>query len=75
MTGIKQLSLNDSTTKLAPQEFMHKLGHLLPRIISTMAASSINIGPWYFSKVNIKDGYWQLQVAIKDALNFTYVLP
>ena len=75
LTGIKKLSVNEITTKLTPQESIHGLGHVLPHNISKMAASSRNRGPWYFSKFDINDGYWQLQVALKDTWNFAYVLP
>ena len=56
MNGIKQPSVNDSTTKLDPQEYTNELGHVVPNIIYTMEASSMNTGPWYLSKFNIKYG-------------------
>ena len=31
--------------------------------------------PFYFSKLDVKDGFWQMVVTPEDARNFTYVLP
>ena len=40
-----------------------------------MALTADDPTPILMSKVNIKDGYWQMVVNEEDAWNFAYVLP
>jgi hypothetical protein len=69
-------SVNNSSDKsLAHQESMYKLGNVIPRIIWTMALSKDTTTPFMFTKVDLKDGYWQMAVNANDAWNFAYVLP
>ena len=69
-------SVNEATDKtLAPQHAMYKLGNIIPRIIHAMAAAPENGIPLLFSKVDLKDGYWRMEVSEEDAWNFAYVLP
>ena len=39
-----------------------------------MVASSMDTVPWYFSKYDIKDGYYRLRVETDDEWKFAYVL-
>ena len=40
-----------------------------------MALSRSNNIPFRFTKLDVKDGFWQMAVANDDAWNFCYVLP
>ena len=68
-------SVNDTTTKLAPPEAMVQLGLSLKRIVSIMARHHNVALPFWFTKLDIKDGFWRLVVNGSDAWNFAYVLP
>ena len=68
-------SVNDATTPLAPQQSMGQLGKILKRLISSMADNYNPAIPFLFSKMDIKDGFWQLRVNSNDAWNFSYILP
>ena len=54
---------------------MEQLGKILRRIIFTMANQRKKGQAYLFSKMDIKDGFWRLQVSEADAWNFIYVLP
>ena len=75
VNGHKLNSVNDSTTKHAPPEAMTQLGHALKRIVALVADNWSESAPFYFSKLDIKDGFWRMAVNDTDAWNFTYVLP
>ena len=68
-------SVNKTTTPTAPQESMVQLGTSLKRIIYRMANNFEPQCPFYFSKLDIKDGFWRLVVSKDDSWNFCYVLP
>ena len=68
-------SVNSSTIKLAPQKAMSQLGSCINRTIHTMATNYDPSNPFFFSKLDIKDGYWRMLVSEEDAWNFCYVLP
>ena len=68
-------SVNSSTVKHAPAEAMVQLGQCLKRIIHTLATNYNPHQPFAFAKIDIKDGFWRMMVAEKDAWNFCYVLP
>ena len=68
-------SVNATTTKLAPQKSMAELGHVLSRIIHTMATSYKYQLPFMFCKVDIKDGFWRMVVSKAAAWNFCYIIP
>jgi hypothetical protein len=53
---------------------MEELGNELWRIIYVVATAPIHLGRILFSKLDIKDGYWQM-VEEEDEWNFAYVLP
>ena len=40
-----------------------------------MADNHDNDNRFYFSKLDVKDGFWRMVVAHENAWNFTYVLP
>ena len=68
-------SVNTSTVKKAPPETMVQLGRSLPRLINVMAANYDPEQPFYFCKLDIKDGFWRMAVSNDDAWHFCYVLP
>lgn len=68
-------SVNDTTEKLAPQHAMFELGNVIPRIIWEIAKAPDTGVPILFSKIDLKDGYWQMCVNKDDVWNFAYVLP
>ena len=56
-------SINDATdTNLAPQHSMYELGNVIPRIIWTLATAPDDDIPFLMSKVDLKDGFWQMVV-------------
>ena len=73
--GQRLSSVNESTTKLAKPEAMVQLGLSLKRIISVMAKTWSPDKPFYFTKLDIKDGFWRMAVGDDAAWNFCYVLP
>ena len=54
---------------------MLQLGQTIKRIIYTMESQRHKKTPFYFAKLDIKDGFWRLAVSDEDAWNFAYVLP
>ena len=68
-------SLNETTQKLSKAESMVQLGQTLKGIVMVMAAESwAPEKPFYFSKLDIKDGFWRMAVNDNDAWNFCYIL-
>ena len=75
INGAKLASVNKTSNKaLAPQHTMYKLGNVVLWIIWAMATSDPT-KPFLFTKVDLKDRYWQMCVNARDAWNFAYVLP
>jgi hypothetical protein len=68
-------SVNETTNKKSKQESMVQLGQSLRRIIAAMADNFDASRPFFFSKLDIKDGFWRMAVSDDDAWNFCYVLP
>jgi hypothetical protein len=68
-------SVNENTNKLAKAEAMVQLGYSLRRLITNMADAYNPAKPFYFAKLDIKDGFWRCAVNNADAWNFCYVLP
>ena len=67
-------SVNDSTTKSAPQASVDQLGHSLARLIHAFGEA----GPddkIFMAKWDVKDGFWRLDCAEGEEFNFAYVLP
>jgi hypothetical protein len=54
---------------------MTQLGLCIQRIVSTMVDNYNTSQPFYFVKLDIKDGFWQMAVSNEDAWNFAYILP
>ncbi|MEM7495148.1 MAG: hypothetical protein AAF471_03235 [Myxococcota bacterium] len=71
----RALSVNESTTWLAPQQAMAQIGFVLPRIIQYLADAPLEQGPMMFVKFDIKDGYWRVMVDPERAVNFAFVVP
>ena len=68
-------SVNDNTRQQAPSEAMGQLGSCFKRLVATMADHCNHANPFYFSKLDVKDGFWRMVVAEDQAWNFAYVLP
>ena len=69
-------SINESTSEdVAPNHMMAELGCVLPCLVYTVATALEQRGPILFSKLDIKDRYWQMVITPNDEWNFTYVLP
>ena len=68
-------SVNETTNPQSKQESMLQLGQAVRRIIQTMEAQRHKGRSFYFTKLDIKDGFWRLAVNNEDAWNFAYVLP
>jgi hypothetical protein len=73
--GHEYSSFNETTNKQAKLEAMAQLGLCLQRIVTIMADNMNPQKPFIFSKLDIKDGFWQMRVSDEDAWNFCYVLP
>ena len=54
---------------------MYELGNVIPRITWTLATAPDKDIPFLMSKVDLKDGFWQMIVLKEDSYNFAYVLP
>ena len=68
-------SVNETTSPKSRDEAMLQLGQTIRRIIYTMECNRRKDRDFYFTKLDIKDGFWRLAVNNDDAWNFAYVLP
>ena len=57
-----------------PTHSMAELGNVLRRIIWTLATTP-ETGPFFFCKVDLKDGFWRMLVQSEAQWNFAYLLP
>jgi len=73
--GMEIPSVNEATYITAPQQSMRNLGLVLPRLIAAVAAAPAHERDMFFSKLDIKDGFWRMIVKHGQHLNFAYVLP
>lgn len=73
--GLRMLSVNGATTQTAPQHSMNELGQAIQRLVALMAAAPTDFPAFLFSKLDIKDGFWRIQVGEEDKWNFAYILP
>ena len=73
--GVKYLSVNDKTRKMARPEAMVQLGLVMKRLIYYMERNRHHGLQFKFTKLDVKDGFWRMAVADGDAWNFCYVLP
>ena len=68
-------SVNETTNPTqAPKHSMDELGNVLPRIIYTLATAPAGI-PIQLAKVDLKDGFWRVEVDEEEAWAFCYILP
>ena len=67
-------SLKLSTVKQAPAYSIIQLGQCAQRQIVTLADNYDKNTPFRFAKLDIKDGYWRLEVSNTDSCNFCDVL-
>lgn len=67
-------SVNDGTTKTAPQGAIDQIGHSLQRIIHAFAAADDD-AKFFMAKWDIKDSFWRLDCEQGEEWNFAYVLP
>jgi hypothetical protein len=68
-------SVNATTNKQSLWQSMAQLGLCVQRLIATLADNHNLEKPFYFAKLDIKDGFWRMAVSDDDAWNFAYVLP
>ena len=73
--GRKYPSVNESTKKLAHQQVIGQLGLVIKRLIQTLVDHESKCLPFWFSKLDVKDGFWRMAVSDDDTWNFAYVLP
>ena len=60
-------SVNEATNpNVTPSESMAELGNVLPRLIYAVATAPDTGGPILFSKLDVKDGYWRMEVPPDD---------
>jgi hypothetical protein len=67
-------SVNDSTTKTAPNASVNQLGHALSRMIHAFAETNED-DKIFMAKWDVKDGFWRLDCQAGEEYNFAYVLP
>lgn len=72
--GSEVPSVNESSTKTAPQGAIDQMGHSLQRIIHAFAQADAD-AKVFMSKWDIKDGFWRLCAQEGEEWNFCYVLP
>ena len=60
---------------MARPEAMVQLGKVVRRIIHLMAEHRHHGHPFKFAKLDVKDGFWRMEVSDDNAWNFCYVLP
>ena len=68
-------SVNESSIKIADESAMNQLGSALKIIVATLADGQQNNKKFMYSKLDIKDGFWQMVVSEEDAWNFCYIIP
>lgn len=68
-------SVNSATTQTVPQHSINQLGRIIQRVVALMAAASTYSPPFLFSKLDIKDSFWWMQVGEEDNWIFSYILP
>lgn len=73
-TGKIVPSVNDTTTKTAPQASVDQLGHSLLRLINAFAEAAPT-DKIFMAKWDVKDGFWRLDCQEGEEYNFAYVLP
>jgi hypothetical protein len=69
-----QASVNNTMALQAPKEAVHKIGKVLPRLLTYMRDTPAGLHI-LMSKLDISDGFWRLILPDADCFNFAYVLP
>lgn len=73
--GTKYDAVNSAPDNLdVPEHSQNELGNVIPRLLWALAKGEPNT-PFFFTKVDIKDGFWRMRVSNDDVWNFAYVLP
>ena len=68
--------VNESTQPdVTPTHAMAELNHVLPCLIYTVVTAPEIHDLILFTKLDVKDGYWQMVVDPDDEWNFAYILP
>jgi hypothetical protein len=75
MCGYEIPAVNEATRPLAPEEALAMLGSALPRMIAAVAEAKEADGPIFFSKYDIKDGFWRMCSEAGAEWNCAYILP
>jgi hypothetical protein len=57
-----------------PHHSMHELGNVIPRLLRKLATLDTR-RPIFFTKIDLKDGYWRVRVTENGKWNFAYALP
>ena len=68
-------SVNETTGDTVPNISLSQLGSVLPRIICEISETEDDNIPIFFSKLDIKNGFWKLVCQSGEEWNFAYVLP
>jgi hypothetical protein len=73
--GTKYDSVNSAPADpTVPEHSQNELGNVIPRLLWALAKGEPTT-PFFFTKVDIKDGFWRMRVSDDDVWNFAYVLP
>ena len=67
--------VNSATIKKSPEESIIQLGPCIKMLMVTLADNYNPNLTLRFTKIDIKDEFWCLQVNEHDSWNFVYVLP
>eukprot|EP00978_Attheya_sp_CCMP212_P043794 scaffold291972_cov60-Attheya_sp.AAC.1 len=71
---VVQVSVNDTSTTLAPTWPVNELGKVLLRLLDFMREVPANESI-RFAKIGLSNGFWHMIVPEADCWHFTYVLP
>ena len=63
------------TKETAPAEAIEQGETVIPHIIEALSTAPLSEDPIYFSKLDIKDGFWRTMCAVGEESNLTYILP
>ena len=64
LAGYNLPVVNNAVEHCTPEEAMDWIRSVVPRIIEAMALAPIEEGGVIFSKLDIKDGFWQLMCEV-----------
>jgi hypothetical protein len=66
--------VNEDTVELCPEESM-QFGRALLHILQKIAHSDPRLGPVYFSKIDISDGFYQIAIRSDDVPKLAIIFP